>query len=115
MYQQSYAEILADSATDAREQERLALDHAVTLLERAVGTPAGSPEEARAMDFTTQLWSVFIKDLADACNGLPDLMRAHLMSIGLGVMAEIKRIQARESHDIAAVAEICAIVRDGLV
>ena len=47
MYQQSYAEILADSATDAREQERLALDHAVTLLERAGNRAPARPRGAR--------------------------------------------------------------------
>ena len=114
MYQFSYADILADDAEDARARERQALDQAVAMLLHAAECAPGSAEEVKALDFTTELWSFFIKDLAHPGNAMPDQLRADLMSIGLGVMAECARIGTRQSRDLAAVADICGIIRDGL-
>ncbi len=115
MYQYSYADILADNATDGRAREREALDRAVTLLESAALTSPGSFGESKALDFTVELWASFIKDLAHPGNALSDQLRANLMSVGLGVIAEATRIVQGRSRDLAGLAEICAIVRDGLV
>ena len=114
MYQYSYSEILADSATDARADERRALDRAVRLLNHAVDTPPRSTEEIDALSYTSQLWSIFIKSLTSPENDLPAQLRANLISIGLGIMSEIVRIDTGESRDFASLAEICAIIRDGL-
>ncbi|WP_165359557.1 flagellar biosynthesis regulator FlaF [Lichenibacterium minor] len=114
MYQYSYADILADDADDARARERQVLDQAVALLLHAADGAPGSAEESKAVDFTSELWAVFIKDLAHPANAMPDELRASLMSIGLGVMAECSRIALGTSRDLAGVAEICGIIRDGL-
>lgn len=115
MYHCSYAEIMADSPSDARAQERRALDHAITLLRRAGDPPPSSNAEQEALGFTTQLWNLFIKDLTRPDNDLPAATRARLISVGLGVMGETQRIALGESRDFAGVAEICGIIRDGLV
>ncbi len=115
MYHYSYAEIMADSPADARAQERRALDHAVTLLRRAGGDPPSPTAEQEALGFTTQLWNLFIKDLARPDNDLPAAVRASLISVGLGIMGETQRITLGESRDFAGIAEICGIIRDGLV
>ena len=114
MYQYSYADILADNASEARARERQALDHAVALLETAALTSPGSSGESDALDFTVGLWASFIKDLAHPGNALSDRLRADLMSVGLGIIAEANRIVQGRSRDLAGLAEICAIVRDGL-
>ena len=114
MYQYSYADILADDADGARARERQALDQASAMLLHAAEGEPGSVEEAKAVDFTTELWAMFIKDLAHPGNAMPDGLRASLMSIGLGVMAECRRISHGESRDLASLAEICGIIRDGL-
>ena len=114
MYQYSYADILADNASDARARERQALEQAVTLLEHAARTPPGSTGECKALDFTVELWASFIKDLAHPGNALSDHLRASLMSIGLGIIAEATRIMQGRSRDLTGLAEICSIVRDGL-
>ena len=114
MYQYSYADILADNASEARARERKALDHAVTLLETAAQTSPGSSRESQALDFTVELWASFIKDLAHPGNALSDQLRASLMSVGLGIIAEATRIVQGRSRDLNGLAEICAIVRDGL-
>jgi flagellar biosynthesis activator protein FlaF len=114
MYQFSYADILADGADSARAREHQLLDQAVALLTHAAESDPRSPAVTRALDFTTELWAVFIKDLAHPGNAMPDQLKADLMSIGLGIMGECSRIMSGKSHDFAAVAEICGIVRDGL-
>ena len=114
MYQYSYADILADDADDARARERQALDAAAARLRHAAEEQPGSPAETAALQFVTTLWASFIGDLAQPGNALPDGLRAGLMSIGLGVMREARRIALGQSRDLAGLADICAIVRDGL-
>ena len=114
MYQYSYGEILADSPVDARVQEREALDQAIGLLHVAAAKGPGSIEAVNALTFTTQLWALFIQDLAHPQNDLPDEVRARLMSIGLWILAEAGRIQNGESDGFIAIAEICGTIRDGL-
>ena len=114
MYQYSYADILADDATDARARERQALDQAAAGLRHAAEREPGSLEETRAIGVTTALWASLIKDLAHPANAMPDALRAGLMSIGLGIMSECGRIGRGESRDLAGLADICCIIRDGL-
>ena len=114
MYQYSYADILADAVTDARARERQALDEAAIRLRHAAEKLPGSPEETLALQGVTTLWAALIADLAQPGNALPDEIRAGLMSIGLGVMAEAQRIALGQSRDLEGIADICAIVRDGL-
>jgi flagellar biosynthesis activator protein FlaF len=114
MYQYSYSEVLADSVVDARAAERRALDHAVSLLQAAVGSGAKSPAEQEALAFTSQLWNIFIKSLTSPDNDLPAQLKGDLVSVGLGVLGEIARIDAGASRDFAALADICCIIRDGL-
>jgi flagellar biosynthesis activator protein FlaF len=114
MYRSSYAEVLEDSHADARREERRALDRAVLLLKRAKNAPPQSPAQLEAIAFVNQLWAFFIKSLASNDNDLPDQVRADLMSIGLGVMAEACRIEAGESDDFESLADICGMIRDGL-
>lgn len=115
MYQNSYAEILADSSADARAVERQLLDEAVARLTLAAASAPGSNDEAQALEFTTRLWALFIRDLANPGNDLPAHVRAALMSIGLGIMAEAQRIELGLSRGFLDLADICGIVRDGLV
>lgn len=114
MYQYSYSEILEDSVVDARAAERRALDHAVDLLLTAADDTPESPAEQEALAFTSQLWGTFIKSLTSPDNDLPAQLRADLISVGLGILAEVARIDAGESRDLAALADICGIIRDGL-
>ena len=114
MYQYSYSEILEDSVVDARAAERRALDHAVDLLMNAADDAPESVAEREALAFTSQLWGIFIKSLTSIDNDLPSQIKADLISVGLGVLAEIARIDAGESRDLAALADICGIIRDGL-
>lgn len=114
MYQFSYSQIMADNVTDARAAERRALDRAVDLLQAAAVSAPGSVAERDALDFTAQLWGIFVKSLSSEDNDLPSTLRADLISIGLGVLAEVARIDVGQSRDLSALADICSIIRDGL-
>lgn len=114
MYQASYAEVLQDDAREARRNERRAFQRAISLLDTAARAGAAAPEAEAALSFTTRLWSILISDLASGGNDLPDVLRARLMSIGLWILKEARRIQQGECTNFAGIGEVCQLVCDGL-
>lgn len=114
MYQSSYAAVLEDDQAQARRNEARALDHAATLLMRADELPHPSIDGVKALHFTRQLWTTFIGELAAPENDLPREIRANLISIGMWVLKEADAIRLDKSRNYAGIADICAIVRDGL-
>ena len=114
MYQQCYAEILADDQHEARRIEAQALDWVASLLTEAAGRPHPSIEGVKALHFTRELWTTFIKELGAPENALPDALRAKLISIGIWILKEADAIRLGTSTNYAGIADICAIVRDGL-
>lgn len=114
MYQQSYAEVLEDDQSAARQIEAMALDRAVTLLVQADALPSPSVPGIQALHFTRQLWTTFINELAAPENALPKELRANLISIGIWILKEADAIRLGRSSNYAGIADICGIVRDGL-
>jgi len=114
MYQFSYAEILEDSAQDARMRERQAIERAIELLELAEKKGVRSIEAAQGLDYVNRLWQVFIDDLAKPENDLPEALRAELISIGIWITNEVNRIRRGQSDNFSGLIEICTIIRDGL-
>jgi flagellar biosynthesis activator protein FlaF len=113
-YQRSYADHLAESAIDCRDRERRALEHAIQLLGRAETAGPQSQEAAEALDFVGRLWNVFIQDLVDPENDLPNVLKADIISIGLWIIKEAALIRCGESRNFHGLIEIFAIIRDGL-
>lgn len=114
MYQQFYEEVVEDDQVQARRVEYLALDRAVDLLTRAANVEHPSPEGVEALYYTRKLWTAFITELAAPENALPNELRANLISIGIWIMKEADAIRLDTSENYAGIADICAIVRDGL-
>ncbi|TPV98886.1 MAG: hypothetical protein USCAAHI_01685 [Beijerinckiaceae bacterium] len=114
MYQLSYAEHLADNPKDSRDRERLALEHAVGLLQKAEVAGARSKESVEALGFVGKLWNAFIQDLVDPENDLSDVLRADLLSIGLWIIKEAALIRSGQSQNFRGVIEICSMIRDRL-
>lgn len=115
MYQVSYSDVVADSPAAARGQERAVFDQAIALLKRAGTAEPHGTAEHHALMFINQLWAVLIKDLSHPENELPDHLRAQLMSIGLWVMREAHSIELGRSRDFGVIAEVCGVIRDGLL
>jgi flagellar protein FlaF len=114
MYQFSYAEIVEDTAQDCRARERRAFDRAISLLKVAKEKGVRSREAVEALLFLRRLWSALMDDLGSPENGLPQALRASLISIGLWVMKEADQIRLEQSDNFDGLIEINAILRDGL-
>jgi flagellar protein FlaF len=114
MYRFSYAEILEDSSSECREREKLAFDRAIDLLKEAASKGARSLEGKEAISFVQRLWGILIEDLLNPENGLPDALRAELVSIGLWIMKESELIQQGRSENYAALIDLNTMIRDGL-
>src|SRR5471030_2251696 len=114
MYQFSYAEVAEESPQEMRGMERQVLDQAVELLRIARATGPGSRELVDALFFTRRLWSIFMDDLANPENELPEELRAGLISIGIWMVKEIELIRSGKTTYLRAMIEITEIIRDGL-
>ncbi|MBZ6079341.1 flagellar biosynthesis regulator FlaF [Microvirga puerhi] len=114
MYRFSYAEILEDASDGCRERERMAFDRAIELLRMAGRDNASPPERSDAISFVQRLWTVLIEDLMSPENGLPETLRAQLVSIGLWIMKEADLVLRGESKNFNALIEINSMIRDGL-
>ena len=114
MYRFSYAEIAEDSASESRKREQDLFERAIRLMQVAQGTPAQSPQTIEAFVFVQRLWTVLMKDLCEPENGLPDTLKAGLLSIGLWVMRESDAIVRGEKNDLAALIEINSAICEGL-
>lgn len=114
MYRISYAEIINDSSAEMREQERLALDHAIELLTRAEEKGPNSDEAVQAVLYLQKLWGFLIKDLSDPGNELAEALRGNLISIGLWVIKEADQIMQQKSRNFSGIIDVTRSIRDGL-
>jgi flagellar protein FlaF len=114
MYQFAYDEIIEDSSVEARDREVAAFNEANRLLDVIIRGSATSQETHLALRFNEELWMILVEDLAHPDNKWPDATRASLISIGIWVIKEIERIRRGQSSGFRAIADINAIIRDGL-
>ncbi|MCC2096666.1 MAG: flagellar biosynthesis regulator FlaF [Hyphomicrobiales bacterium] len=110
----AYASILDDSSHDGKENEKRAFDHAIKLLIDSNVEPEILRDKLEALLFTERLWSILLDDLARPENGLPDQLKAKLISIGIWVMKEIVAIRQGKPDGMKALIEINQVIRDGL-
>jgi flagellar protein FlaF len=110
----SYETVIEDSGREARSREQQALDHGVDLLRQLQGGNLKSPEENEALLYIRRLWAFFVEDLANPRNGLPEALRAELISIGLWIIKEADRIRQEEATDVDELVAINIIIRDAL-
>lgn len=114
MYQFSYAEILEDAPEIGRQRELAAFDRALDLLRIAERPDAAAEDRQAAARFLQNLWSVLIDDLCNPENGLPETLRADLISVGLWSMRESGEILSTPDRSPAALIEVNTSVRNGL-
>jgi flagellar biosynthesis activator protein FlaF len=114
MYQSIYNEMVADTTDAIRLNERRAFDRSIELLVAANGKEHGTRESIEALLFTNRLWSILLEDLADDGNGLPDSLKANLISIGIWVLRRTEEIRLGTSRDYTALIEVSESIRKGL-
>jgi flagellar biosynthesis activator protein FlaF len=73
-----------------------------------------SRERVEALFYLRRLWTIFIDDLKDPNNELPEQLRAGIISIGIWMMKEIERVRGRLTDDLTPMIEINQLIRDGL-
>ena len=114
MYRFSYSEILEDAGALGRERERLAFDRALDMLRTAEARGAAGPDRTAAIAVLQDLWNILIADLLDPENGLPEELRANLVSIGVWTMREVGAALQAPERSLAALIEVNTAIRDGL-
>ena len=114
MYEFAYNEVIEESRATMRARERAAMDRVIGMLRAAQESGPLSRERVDALFYLRRLWMIFLDDLKDPNNELPDALRAGIISIGVWMMKEIDRVRSRVTDDLAPMIEINEIIRDGL-
>jgi flagellar biosynthesis activator protein FlaF len=114
MYQFASAEILEGGPQGASRRQRQAMQRAIELLEFGQQKGARSTEAAERLNYLNKMWHVFIEDLANSGDELPELLRAELISIGIWISNEVNRMRLGKSENFNGLIEICTIIRHGL-
>ena len=114
MYQSMYREMAEDTTEVIRQNERLAFNRSIALLKLAKAKGRGSQEFVEAMLFADRLWTLLLEDLADTGNGLPDSLKASIISIGIWVLRRVEDIRQSKSDDFDAIIEVSESISKGL-
>ena len=114
MYEFAYNEVVEESRAAMRARERAAMDRVIGMLRAAEEKGPLSRERIDALFYLRRLWVIFLDDLNDPNNELPEQLRAGIISIGVWMMKEIDRVRSRATDDLAPMIEINEIIRDGL-
>ena len=114
MYEFAYNEVIEDSRQTMRTRERQAMDRVIAMLRSAQERGPGSRERVEALFYLRRLWTIFINDLNDPNNELPEQLRAGIISIGIWMLKEIDRVRGGATDDLTPMIEINGLIRDGL-
>jgi flagellar protein FlaF len=112
---EAYDTVVEDSGFEARGRERQALSLGIDRLERLQNEQRFSMEDqVQSLLYVRRLWTIFIEDLAHPENGLPEQLRADIISIGIWVVKEADRLREERSNDVMQLVEINRLIRDAL-
>lgn len=111
----SYEAVMEDSGQEARARERQALSRGIDMLKRLQNGALQPAEATEALLYIRRLWEFFIDDLSSPANGLPEKLRAELISIGLWVIRDAERVRQAQSADVGDLVTINTVIRDALV
>jgi flagellar biosynthesis activator protein FlaF len=114
MYEFAYNEVIEESHQTIRARERQAMDRVIAMLRAAQEKGPQSRERVDALYYLRRLWMIFLTDLNDPNNELPDQLRAGIISIGIWMMKEIDRVCGGQTNDLTPMIEINQLIRDGL-
>jgi flagellar protein FlaF len=84
------------------------MDRVIGMLRAAQEKGPRSRELVDALFYLRRLWTIFIEDLNDPNNELPDQLR------GIWMMKEIDRVRSGLTNDLTPMIEINQLIRDGL-
>jgi flagellar protein FlaF len=111
---EAYETVVDESGYEARGRERQALSLGIDRLERLQKGRFSFEDQVQSLLYVRRLWTIFIEDLAHPENGLPEKLRADIISIGLWVVRESDRLREERSNDVVQLIEINRLIRDAL-
>ncbi|SEN95776.1 flagellar biosynthesis regulator FlaF [Bradyrhizobium sp. OK095] len=111
---EAYETFVEDSGSEARGRERQALSLGIDRLERLQNGRFSVEDQVQSLLYVRRLWTIFIEDLVHPDNGLPEKLRADIISIGLWVVKEADRLREERSSDVVQLIEINRMIRDAL-
>jgi flagellar biosynthesis activator protein FlaF len=111
---EAYEMVAEDSSGEARARERHVLSAGIDRLERLQNDSFSGEELIEGLLYIRRMWTVFIEDLSHPENGLPEKLRADLISIGLWAVKEADRLRDERSNDVMQLIEINRLIRDAL-
>ncbi|MBB4371394.1 flagellar protein FlaF [Bradyrhizobium sp. cir1] len=111
---EAYAAVVDESGYEARARERQALSLGIDRLERLQKGRSSFEDQVQSLLYVRRLWTIFIEDLSHPENGLPEKLRAEIISIGLWVVKEADRLREEKSNDVMQLIEINRLIRDAL-
>ena len=114
MYRFAYADVLDEDPAKQRWTEKLAVDRAIELLRAGRQQGSGSIAAIEALDYTRQLWMIFVEDAASSGNDLPADLRAKLVSIGIWILREVDEIRKGNAKSFDDLIEVCEQISEGL-
>jgi len=114
MYHALYADIASETTADIRDNERAAFEKSISLLRAAEEKGRGSRESVEALLFLNRLWGVLLEDLAHPENGLPDTLRATLISIGIWMLKRADDIRQGREQAFAPLIDVSESICRGL-
>jgi flagellar protein FlaF len=114
MFEFAYNEVVEDSPQVMRAREREAMGRVIAMLRAARAHGPRSREAIAALYYLRRLWAIFLDDLRNPDNELPERLRAGIISIGIWMNKEIDRVRTGQTDDLTPMIEINEIIRDGL-
>jgi flagellar protein FlaF len=111
---EAYEAVAEDSNLEARNRERRALSLGIDRLEQLQTSGSNRNDRIDSLLYIRRLWAIFIEDLASPENGLPEKLRADIISIGLWVLKETDRLLEEKSNDMMHLIDINRLIRDAL-
>jgi flagellar protein FlaF len=111
---EAYESVVDESGYEARGRERQALSFGIERLERLQKGRFSFEDLVESLLYVRRLWTIFIEDLAHPENGLPEKLRADIISIGLWIVKEADRLREEKSNDVMQLIEINRLIRDAL-
>ena len=111
---EAYEAVVDESGYEARSRERQALSLGIDRLERIQKGRFSFEDLVESLLYVRRLWTIFIEDLAHPENGLPEKLRAEIISIGIWIVKEADRLREERSGDVMQLIEINRLIRDAL-
>jgi flagellar biosynthesis activator protein FlaF len=114
MYQSLYSAMAAETTASIRDNERQAFERSIDLLRHAQAKGRGSRESVEALLYLGRLWAFLLEDLVHPENGLPEELRAGLISVGIWMLRRAEEIRLGKQADFQPLIEVSETICQGL-